>query len=117
MNAKNKRSIYQRYLTAWSPISDAERLQVLVETMTSGIAYLDALAKCPAKIDWLTHEMAVLKRWKFRRSCEQFAADQVSLLNETIDADIAAIGQEVKGLAPLEKAAELMNCCLMAGCR
>jgi transposase len=34
-----------------------------------------------AKIDQLTHEMAVLKRWKFGRSREQQGAGQVSLLD------------------------------------
>jgi len=52
------------------------------------------------KIDQLTHEMAVLKRWKFGRSREQLDAGQVSLLDETIDADIAAIEQELQDLAP-----------------
>ena len=53
-----------------------------------------------AKIDQLTHEMAVLKRWKFGRSREQLDAGQASLLDETIDADIAAIEQELQDLAP-----------------
>jgi len=53
-----------------------------------------------AKIDQLTHEMAVLKRWKFGRSREQLDAAQASLLDETIDADIAAIEQELQNLAP-----------------
>ena len=52
------------------------------------------------KIDQLTHEMAVLKRWKFGRSREQLDAGQASLLDETIDADIAAIEQELKSLTP-----------------
>ena len=43
------------------------------------------------KIDQLTHEMAVLKRWKFGRSREQLDQAQASLLDEAIDADIAAI--------------------------
>ena len=38
------------------------------------------------KIDQLTHEMAVLNRWKFGRSREQLDAGQISLLDETIDA-------------------------------
>ena len=59
-----------------------------------------------AKIDQLTHEMAVLKRWKFGRSREQLDAGQVSLLDETIDADIAAIEQELQDLAPPDKAAK-----------
>ena len=53
-----------------------------------------------AKIDQLTHEMAVLKRWKFGRSREQLDAAQASLLDETIDADIAAIEQELQELTP-----------------
>ena len=51
------------------------------------------------KIDQLTHEMAVLKRWKFGRSREQLDQAQASLLDETIDADIAAIEQELEDLA------------------
>lgn len=53
-----------------------------------------------AKIDQLTHEMAVLKRWKFGRSREHLDAGQASLLDETIDADIAAIEQELQNLTP-----------------
>ena len=56
------------------------------------------------KIDQLTHEMAVLKRWKFGKSREQLDATQASLLDETIDADIAAIEQELQDLAPRAKA-------------
>ena len=56
-----------------------------------------------AKSDQLTHEMAVLKRWKFGRSREQLDAAQASLLDETIDADIAAIEQELQDLAPAAK--------------
>lgn len=59
-----------------------------------------------AKIDQLIHEMAVLKRWKFGRSREQLDAGQASLLDETIDADIAAIEQELQSLAPPDKAAK-----------
>ena len=56
-----------------------------------------------AKIDQLTHEMAVLKRWKFGRSREQLDGAQASLLDETIDADIAAIEQELQNLTPAPK--------------
>ena len=52
------------------------------------------------KIDQLTHEMAVLKRWKFGRSREQLDSTQASLLDEAIDADIAAIELELEQLAP-----------------
>jgi len=56
-----------------------------------------------AKIEQLTHEMAVLKRWKFGRSREQLDSGQASLLDETIDADIAAIEQELQNLTPASK--------------
>ena len=52
------------------------------------------------KIEQLTHEMAVLKRWKFGRSREQLDSAQASLLDEAIDADIAAIEEELEHLAP-----------------
>ena len=59
------------------------------------------------KIDQLTHEMAILKRWKFGRSREQLDSTQASLLDEAIDADIAAIEAELQTLAaaPLTDAA------------
>ena len=56
------------------------------------------------KIDQLTHEMAVLKRWKFGRSREQLDSAQASLLDEAIDADIAAIELELQTLAPVPPA-------------
>ena len=55
---------------------------------------------CRTKIDQLTHEMALLKRWKFGRSREQLDSAQASLLDEAIDADIAAIEEELEHLAP-----------------
>jgi hypothetical protein len=56
-----------------------------------------------AKIDKLTHELTTLKRWKFGRSSELLNAGQTSLLDETIDADIAAIELELKALSPATK--------------
>ena len=57
-----------------------------------------------AKIDKLTHELATLKRWKFGRSSEQLNGTQISLIEETVEADIAAIEQELKELTPAPKA-------------
>ena len=57
------------------------------------------------KIDQLTHEMAVLKRWKFGRSREQLDSAQASLLDDAIDADIAAIELKLQTLAPPAEAA------------
>lgn len=56
-----------------------------------------------AKIDKLTHELVTLKRWKFGRSSEQLNGVQISLLDETLDADIAAIEEELKDLTPKAK--------------
>ena len=39
-----------------------------------------------AKIDQLTHEMALLKRWKFGRSREQLDSAQASLSRAQLDA-------------------------------
>ena len=52
-----------------------------------------------ALIDKLTHEMAVLKRLKFAATSERFAStlapEQKSLLEETLDADLAELEQEI----------------------
>jgi transposase len=50
------------------------------------------------KIDQLTHEMAVLKRYRFDRKSEQMDPVQRSLLDESIDADIQAIFLEIEAL-------------------
>jgi transposase len=50
------------------------------------------------KIEQLTHEMAVLKRWRYGRHSEQLDAVQRSLLDESIDADIEAISLEIEAL-------------------
>jgi transposase len=49
-----------------------------------------------ATIDKLTHEMAVLKRLKFAAKSEAYNAEQKSLLEETIDADLAALAAEIE---------------------
>ena len=69
----------------------------IIATKDSDILYRQA------KIDKLTHELVTLKRWKFGRSSELLNAGQISLLDETIDADIAAIEQELQALAPAAK--------------
>jgi transposase len=63
-----------------------------------------------ATIDKLTHEMAVLKRLKFAAKSEAFTAEQKSLLEETIDADLAALAQEIEQRAPADdKARAIAN--------
>jgi transposase len=55
------------------------------------------------KIDQLTHEMALLRRWKFAARSEQWHGVQGSLLEETIDADLEAIGVELAALQSPER--------------
>ena len=50
------------------------------------------------RIDQLTHEMAMLKRYQFGRRSEQLDSTQASLLEEMIDGDIAAIEEELAQL-------------------
>ena len=52
------------------------------------------------KIDKLTHEIANLKRNQFGKRSEQLGAEQRSLLEETVDADLAAIEEELAQLRP-----------------
>jgi len=55
------------------------------------------------KIDQLTHEMAVLRRWKFAARSEQLHGTQRSLLDETLEADLEAIAVELAALTSPER--------------
>jgi transposase len=58
------------------------------------------------KIEQLTHEIAVTKRWKFGQHSERLDPAQASLLEETLEADIAAMESEIEALAipkPVER--------------
>src|SRR5690606_27121844 len=50
------------------------------------------------KIDQLTHEMAILKRWKFAARSEQLQGEQRHLFDETVEADLEAIELELTAL-------------------
>jgi transposase len=54
------------------------------------------------RIAQLVHEMAVLKRWKFAAKSERLDVAQRSLLDETIDADLAAMEIELAELRAAE---------------
>ena len=54
------------------------------------------------KIDQLTHEMAILKRWKFAARSEQLHGEQRHLFDETLEADLEAIGLELAALKRVE---------------
>jgi transposase len=55
------------------------------------------------KVDQLTHELAQYKRLRFGKSSEKLDAAQSSLLEETFDADLAAIEEALKQLHPPPK--------------
>ncbi|MEO8908400.1 MAG: IS66 family transposase [Microbacteriaceae bacterium] len=85
---------------------DAQQLRALAATLIEKLGTRDAelerrdreLHRRQIKIDQLTHEMAVLKRWKFAARSEQLHGAQASLLEETIDADLEAMQTELDDL-------------------
>jgi len=83
-----------------------EAVRVLMADLSSKSATIERhereAAFNRATIDKLTHEMAVLKRLKFAAKSEAFTAEQKSLLEETIDADLAALAQEIEQRAPAD---------------
>jgi transposase len=80
---------------------DAPQLREMVSSLRSTVVAKDReIAFKQATIDKITHEMAVLKRLKFAARSETFNAEQKSLLEETIDADLAALQAELDKVLP-----------------
>jgi transposase len=85
---------------------DPEQLRQALRAARAEVALRDELlqrrereaAFKQAVIDKLTHENAILKRLKFAASSEAFNAEQKSLLEETLDADLAAVAAEIQAL-------------------
>jgi transposase len=99
---------------------DAEKLRDLTATLITQLAERDTqlrkrdaalsaqaaqlaardeeLKRKQLKIDQLAHEMAILKRYRYGRHSEELDAVQRSLLDESIDADLQAIGLEIEEL-------------------
>jgi len=73
---------------------DPAQLRELTARLLAEVKHKDAL------IEKLTHENAVLKRLKFAAQSERFNAEQRSLLEETLDADLQAVSEEIERLAP-----------------
>lgn len=46
----------------------------------------------------LKHEIAILRRWRFGKRGEQLSGVQASLLEDSVDEDLAAIGRELEAL-------------------
>ena len=94
---------------------DAQQLREVVRSLMSDMAAQEAaiaqhdaeierrdreIAFKQAVIDKINHEMAVLKRLKFAARSEHFNAEQKSLIEETIEADLAALQVELDKVAP-----------------
>jgi len=87
-------------------ISDAELASIDKPALLAIVQSLrDELAFKQAVIDKITHEMAVLKRLKFAAKSEAFSTEQRSLLEETIDTDLAAAQAELDKARAAAKAA------------
>jgi transposase len=83
---------------------DAPQLREMVRSLMGTLVARDReIAFKQATIDKITHEMAVLKRLKFAARSEAFNAEQKSLLEETIDADLAALQAELDKVRPDEQ--------------
>src|ERR1700712_1685826 len=71
-------------------------MRTTIEADQAAIAYRDREIEFKQRlIDKITHEMAVLKRRKLPAQSERFTPEQRSLLEETIDADLAALDGEL----------------------
>jgi len=83
---------------------DAQQLREFAAGLIETLASKDhELRYKELKIEQLTHEMAVLKRWKFAAQSEQLHGMQRNLFDEAIAADLEAITAE---LATLQSSAQ-----------
>ena len=79
-------------------LQNEEHQKVIAQTRVEIDQHKKELAYRQAKIDQLTHEIALNKRWKFGQHAERLDPTQASLLEETLDADIAAMEAEIEEL-------------------
>ena len=79
------------------PHMSADQLREAVQSLFKTLTFKQAT------IDKLTHENAYLKRLKFAAQSERFSAEQRSLLEETLDADLQAVSDEIEQLTPAQK--------------
>ena len=92
----------------------AEQLREMVASLMGHVTAKDALiARHQTELKHsqalnakLTHENALLKRMKFAAQSERFNAEQRSLLEDEIEADLAAVSIEIEQLQPPTAAPE-----------
>jgi transposase len=80
---------------------DAQQLRALAAELIEKVSRQDEELRARAlKIEQLTHEMALIKRWRYAARSEALHGVQASLLEETIAADLEAIECELQALQP-----------------
>lgn len=85
---------------------DAQQLRALAQRLMHDVAARDGriarqdqlISTKQTHIDQLTHELALYKRWRYGKRSEQLNAAQLSLLEEALDEDLAAVEQELEAL-------------------
>jgi transposase len=96
------------------PGLNPEQLRELAHQLIAQIASKDTLIAQQTseltwrqgKIDKLTQELALYRRWKYGARAERLSADQIKLFDETCATDIAAIEKEIEKLGPPAKETE-----------
>ena len=86
-------------------VLDAEQLRALAHALIAQVSDRDSvITRQTTELDWrqgkidkLTAELALYRRWTFGRRSEALSAEQIRLFDETCAADIAEI---VASLAP-----------------
>lgn len=78
---------------------DAQQLREALRASRAELVFKQAV------IDKLAHEMATLKRLKFAAKSEGYNAEQRSLLQETLDSDLAAVAAEIEAMQPATRSA------------
>ena len=92
----------------------AEQLREMLASLMGHVSAKDAqiarhqteLKHSQALCAKLTHENALLKRMKFAAQSERFNAEQRSLLEDEIEADLAAVSLEIEQFQPPAAAPE-----------
>ena len=79
----------------------AEELRELTTLLMTQLRHQSAL------LDKLTHENALLKRMKFAAQSERFNPEKKSLLEDEIEADLAAVATEIDALQEAQAPAKL----------
>ena len=77
-------------------LENQEHKQVIAQSQAEIEQQKKELLYRQTKIDQLTHEMAISKRWRFGQQSERLDPAQASLLEETLDTDIAAMESEME---------------------